>query len=238
MRINAHNGKVETAPRSLIEAAVVIAALCGSAFIALFARFSASSAPLAWIAAAPLFAAICRYHPARAAAAGFVWGACFAGMLASLYLESAGCAVMRVGLTAGFLAAYTGGAALLRRRVGFAPLPLAVLWALLEIVLSTTATAAPGGVLSAGAGWMASHGSAAQFLGYALVACGLAYVNARLVRLLDAAAARLTTTTGRHAQVSSSFLAIVSAPAPAFARAQHHLRMLLPRGPPPVCAGV
>ncbi|TWT42136.1 Apolipoprotein N-acyltransferase [Phycisphaerae bacterium RAS1] len=211
---------------------MVVAALCGSAFIALFARFSPTCAPLAWIAAAPLFAAIYRFRPLAAAGAGCVWGGCFAAMLSAIYFDGPREAGMRFGVTAGLLAAYAGGAAALRRQLGFAPLLLAVLWACLELALSMTTAQVPGGVLSVG-----THGgglltSTGHLLGYVIVACLVAYINAGFVRVLDAATERLAAPAGRTVRSAPAAPAALLAVDDFVLRLWSRLRPLLPRGPP------
>jgi apolipoprotein N-acyltransferase len=179
VQISSSKSSLDRMARSLL---LIIGLICSGGLLA-GADSSHALSGAAWIGLLPLFITIRYASPRIALFYGALWGLC-------LYLFSVATGDGAVSATVrsmGFLAAvpaiYAYLGARLTRRVGYAPLVLAVGWIIVELALEPLAlrqgllagTQVDGGVVRLVGG----------ILGYVFVAFLIAFVNAQILSLVD-----------------------------------------------------
>ena len=168
-------------------AALVLSLILSAALMAV-AVGSGHHAWVAWVSLVPLFAVIRIFSPRRAMVSGALWGLSFYLFLAFGTDVQGLATIQALLLLTAVPSAYAYLGALLTRRIGFAPLFLALGWIGVELALRPLGFGE--GLLagSQGDGWLVRL--PASLLGYGLVAFLVAYVNASLLLVLSSVCSR------------------------------------------------
>jgi len=182
-RRHLHYGNTESSLDHVVRSLLLIIGLIVSGGLLAAADSSRSLSWAAWFSLLPLFITIRYASPRLALLYGALWGTCLYLFMSATGAQTVSATVRSMGFLAAVPAVYAYFGARLTRRVGFAPLVLAVGWIIVELALEPLALR--DGLLAGSqvdGGLMRVVGG---ILGYVFVAFLIAFVNAQILSLVD-----------------------------------------------------
>ncbi len=196
-----HSGNTESTLDRAVRSLLLIIGLFVSGGLLAAADSSHSLSWVAWFSLLPLFITIRYASPRIALFYGALWGLCLYLFLTATGGGTISATIRSMGFLAAVPAIYAYFGARLTRRIGYAPLVLAVGWIMVELALQPLAiregllagTQIEGGLVRMVGG----------ILGYVFVAFLIAFVNAQLLSLVEII--RLTLTTFLLANIESPY---------------------------------